>query len=46
VTRGGKAVDVHIEDEGVLILIASSNIPRASVVEFAVAAAKALRQRA
>jgi hypothetical protein len=46
VTRAGKAVDVHIEDEGVLMLIASSNIPRESVVEFAVAVAKALRQRA
>jgi hypothetical protein len=46
VTRGGKAVDVHIEDDGVLMLIASSNIPRDSVVQFAMAAAKALRQRA
>lgn len=46
VTRGGKAVDVHIEDQGVLMFIASANIPRESVVEFAVAAAKALRQRA
>jgi hypothetical protein len=44
--RGAKAVDVHIEDEGVLMFIASSNIPRESVVEFAVAVAKALRQRA
>jgi hypothetical protein len=44
-TRGAKAVDVHIEDEGVLMLVFSSNIPRESVVEFATAAAKALRQR-
>jgi hypothetical protein len=36
---------VHIEDDGVLMLIASSNIPRDSVVQFAMAAAKALRQR-
>ena len=46
VTRGGKDVDVHIEDQGLLMLVASSNIPREGVVQFAVAAAKALRQRA
>ena len=45
VTRGGKAIDVHIEDEGVLMFVTSSNIPRESVVEFAEAAAKALRKR-
>ena len=44
-SRGGKGIDVHIEDEGVLMLVASSNIPRESVVQFAAAAAKALRQR-
>jgi hypothetical protein len=44
-TRGAKAVDVHVEDEGVLMMIASSNIPRESVIQFAMAAAKALRQR-
>jgi hypothetical protein len=45
ISRAGKGVDVHIEDEGVLMLVASSNIPRESVVQFAAAAAKALRQR-
>jgi len=46
VSRGEKGVDVHIEDEGVLMFITSSNIPRESVVQFAAATAKALRQRA
>jgi hypothetical protein len=45
-SRGGKGIDLHIEDEGVLLFIASSNIPRDSVVQFAAAVAKALRQRA
>jgi len=46
VNRGGKGVDVHIEDEGLLMFIVSSDIPRENVVQFAAAAAKALRKRA
>ena len=46
VTRGGKAVDMHIEDDGVLMFITSSNISRESVVQFAMATAKALRKKA
>ena len=43
--RGTKSVDMHIEDQGVLLFVYGKNLPRESVVEFAMAAAKALRQR-
>ena len=43
--RGTKSVDVHIEDQGVLLFVYGKNLPRENVVDFATAAAKALRQR-